>query len=356
MKRLLLLITLFFAAFVTPAALQAKQKVIYLSYHDENYKENIPERVFNGEYFTITVKALSTIQQHDRLNYTFKGGRGAKLQNSVPDRVDKDSYVLDTFYFLATSGTIVLPDITASIGEEHSTLKGEKIEGVSLNPDNKFAGILADSFDVTAVDAKKYDNKHNIITFEAEAKHCNIDAFKLNGANEQGFETVNNGVATSSMTYYAVIPKKFETLEFTYFDLLKERYMKVKIPIEVLDDSVSTQSDLKPTENKNYLIKSAIAGAVIIVALILLLVYRKWWIIVFVIVPGIYIAMQATPAEQVCVNADAPLYLLPIENATVFDRLPAQGTFEVKHSVEGYKQITHNSKIGWVSEDDICSD
>ncbi len=338
-----------------PSVLQAKQQVIYLSYHDDNYKENIPERVFNGQYFSITLKTLSTIRQHNKLTYGFKGARGATLQSESPQRVDKGTYVLDTFYFLATSSTIVLPDITASIGDEKTTLKGEKIEGVTLNPDQKFAGILADSFKVTTIDAKKYDNKYNILTFDAEATHCNIKAFKLNGVKEQGFESTKTGIDRASMTYYAVIPKKFEKLEFTYFDLTKERYMKVAIPIDVIDDSVSTQSDLKPTENKNYMIKIAIAGVVIVIAIILLIVYRKWWIILFVIAPGIYIALQATPAENICVNADAPLYLLPIENATVFDKLPAQGNFEVKNSVKGYKQITHNEKIGWVSEDDICS-
>ena len=329
--------------------------MIYLSYHDDNFKDNIPERVFNGEYFSVTIKTLATTGNHKKLKYTFKGGRGVKLQNHYPSRKYKKSYVLDTFYFLATSSTIVLPNFTASIGSEKSTLKGEKIEGVTLNPDKKFAGILTDSFKVTAIDAKKYDKKHNIITFEADAQHCNIKAFKLHGANEQGFESVKTGVSKSSMTYYAVIPKKYDKLEFTYFDLKKERYMKVKIPVEVVDDSVSTQSDLKPTENKTYLIKIAIAAVVIVIAIILLIVYQKWWIILFVIAPGIYIALQATPAEHICVSANAPLYLLPIENATVFDVLTAQGDFEVKNSVKGYKQITHNKKIGWVSEDNICS-
>jgi len=356
LKRLLLVLTLLLAAFITPASLQAKQKVIYLSYHDDNFKDNIPERVFNGEYFSITIKTLATTGNHKNLKYTFKGGRGAKLQNHYPARQFKNSYVLDTFYFLATSSNIVLPNFRAALGPESTTLKGEKIEGVTLNPDKKFSGILADSFKVTRVDAKKYDNKHNIVTFEAEAKHCNIKAFKLSNANEQGFESAKTGVTKSSMTYYAVIAKKYEKLEFTYFDLKKERYMKVKIPIEVIDDSVSTQSDLKPTESKNYLIKIAAAGIVIVIALILLIVYRKWWIALFIIAPGVYIALQATPAENICVNTNAPIYLLPIENATVFDVLSSQGTFEVKHSVKGYKQITHNKKIGWVSEDDICSD
>ena len=354
MKRLLLVLALLLAAFTVPASLQAKQKVIYLSYHDDTYKENIPERVFNGAYFSITLKSLVTTGEHKKLKYTFKGGRGAKLQNHYPSRKHEGTYVLDTFYFLATSSNIVLPNFRASVGSENTTLKGEKIEGVSLNPDKKFAGILADSFKVTSVDAKKYDNKHNILTFDAKAAHCNIKAFKLNGANEQGFESVKTGIEKSSMTYYAVIPKKFEKLEFTYFDLKKERYMKVKIPIEVVDDSVSTQSDLKPTENKNYIIKISAAGVVIIIALILLVVYRRWWIAIFIVAPGIYIALQATPAENICVSANAPIYLLPIENATVFDVLSEQGDFEVKHSVEGYKQITHNNKIGWISEDDIC--
>jgi len=350
-KRLLLVFSLLIAAFFTPAALQAKQKVIYLSY----VEDNIPERVFNGQYFSVTIKTLSTIGQHDRLKYSFKGGRGARIQNSSPYRQDQGNFVLDTFYFLATSSKIILPDITASIGTEKSTLGGVDIEGVSLNPDNKFAGILADSFKVTAVDAKKYDNKHNIVTFDAEAKHCNIKAFKLLAATEQGFESAKTGINQSSMTYYAVLPKKYEKLEFTYFDLLKERYQKVTLPIEVIDDSVSTQSDLKPAENKNYMIKVAIAIVIIIIALILLIVYRKWWLTIFIIIPGIYIAMQATPAENICVNAGAPVYLLPIENATVFEQVAAQGTFEVKHSVEGYKQIAYNNKIGWVNEDDICS-
>ena len=349
MKSLLLLFSLLFTVFLAPATLQAKQKVIYLSYSDD-----LPERVFNGEFFPVTIKTLSTIGQHHKLTYSFKGGRGARLQNKVPDREDKGTYVLDTFYFLATSSTIVLPDITAAIDTEKSILGGESIEGVSLNPDNKFANILADSFQITAVDAKKYDNKHNILTFDAKAEHCNINAFKLNGVEDQGFESVNGGIKTASMTYYAVLPKKHEKLEFTYFDLEKERYMKVRIPIEVIDDSVSTQSDLKPTENKNYIIKMAVAAGIIVIALVLLIVYRKWWFALFIIVPGAYIALQAAPAENICVNADASVYLLPMENATVFDIVSSQGNFEVKHSVEGYKQIAYNKKIGWISEDDIC--
>ena len=341
------------SAFVIPSSLQAEQKVIYLSYYGD---DAFPERVYNGEYFSVTYKTLSTIRQHSRIKYHFSGGRGSKLQNSKPYRKDKGSYVLDTFYFMATSSNIVLPSLTASIDKHQATLEGEKIEGVTPNPDKKFSGILADTFKVTTLDAKKYDNKHNILTFEAIAEHCNIKTFNLPLANEQGFERSKVGIDHSSMTYYAVIPKKYDKLEFTYFNLKKERYIKITMPIEVIDDSVSTQSDLKPQESKNYIIKIAMASAVILIALILLIVYRKWWIAIFVILPGVYIALQATPAQEVCVKANAPLYLLPIENATIFDVLSSQGLFEVKHSVKGYKQITHNKKIGWVSEDDICSD
>ena len=350
MKHLLFVFSLIFATLIVPSALQANQKVIYISYYDAG-----PERVFNGEYFSVKIKTLSTIRQHKKIKYSFKGGRGTRVQNYVPYRKDKGSYVIDTFYFMATSSKITLPNITASIGSNHSTLRGVSITGVTLNPDNKFSGILANDFKITTMDAKKYDNKHNIITFEAKAKHCNIKKFHLNVANEQGFERSNVGINSSSMTYYAVLPKKYDKLEFTYFDLKKERYVKIKIPIEVVDDSVSTQSDLKPTESKHHLIKIALAATVIVIAIILLLVYRKWWIAIFIIAPGVYIVLQATPAEMICVNTNAPLYLLPIENATVFDVLSTQGEFEVKHSVKDFIQITHNKKIGWVSEDDICA-
>ena len=339
-------------AFFMPSCIQAAQKVIYISYAD---KEEIPERVFNGSYFSVTVKTLSTIQQHEKLKYSFSKGHGVQLQNRKPNREKHSTYVLDTFYFLATSNKIILPTITASIGQHHASLKGVTIEGVTLNPDKQFSKLLADDFTVLDVHAKKYDNKSNIVTFEAKVKHGNIKPFHLDIAKEQGFEHSKSGIYRASMTYYAVIPKKYDTLTFTYFNLPKEHYIKIKIPIEIIDDSVSTQSDLKPTENKHYLIKIAIAAAIIVIGLILLLVYRKWWMLVIVIIPAIYIVFQTTPAEEICVNANAPLYLLPIENATVFDKLTTQGTFEVKHSVKGYKQITHNNKIGWISEDDICT-
>ena len=355
MRRLLLTLSLFLLAFASPSQLQAKQKVIYLSYFDKNYKENIPERVYNGQYFSVTLKTLSTLKQYDKLKYTFKGARGLNLQNHVPKRKKSGAYVLDTFTFLATSSKITLPNFTVSLGKESSTLKGENIVGVTLNPDKKFSSLLADDFKITAINAKKYDNKHNILTFEAEIKHGNIKVFKLNNANEQGFESVKNDIENASMTYYAVIAKKYDTLVFTYFNLSKERYMKVKIPVEVIDDSVSTQSDLKPTESKHHLIKIGIAAGVIVIALILLLVYRKWWLVLFVLVPGVYIGLQSAPAEEICVKTDAALYLLPIENATIFEKLTTQGQFEVKHSVKGFKQITHNQKIGWISEDDICT-
>ena len=355
MKRLLLVFILFVVALATPSLLCAKQKVLYLSYHDENFKENVPERVYNGQYFSITLKTLSTIKQYDKLKYSLRGAKGVRLQNHVPHRTKRGAYVLDTFDFLATSSHIRLPDFTATLGHEKSTLKGETIEGVTLNPDQKFSGLLADDLEITAINAKKYDNKHNILTFDADVKHSNIKAFKLNNANEQGFESAKQGIDKASMTYYAVIDKKYDTLVFTYFNLIKERYMKVKIPVDVIDDSVSTQSDLKPTENRHHLIKIGIAAAIILFALILLLVYRQWWLLLFILIPGLYIAYESTPSEEICVKADTPLYLLPINNATVFDVLPAQGIFEVKHSVKGYKQITYNKKIGWINEDNICS-
>ena len=352
MRHLLLALTLIILAFVAPSNAIAGQKVIYLSYADE---DNLPERLFNGEYFSVTYKTLSTIGQHKKLHYNFTHSKGVRLQNSSPYRKNKGNYVLDTFYFLTTSSNIKLPTVTASIGNNKTSLAGIKIDGVTLNPDKKFANILADDFKITAIDAKKYDKKHNIITFEAEAKHCNIKAFKLKNANEQGFESTKNGINHSSMTYYAVIAKKYGKLEFTYFNLERERYIKVKIPFEVMDDSVSTQSDLKPTESKHNIIKIGLAVAVIVILLILLLVYRKWWIALFIVFPAGFIALQSAPAEKICVSANAPIYLLPIENATVFDVLTSQEYFEVKHSVKDFKQIAHNKKIGWISEDDICA-
>jgi hypothetical protein len=333
------------------------QKVLYLSYAD------IPERVFKGEIFPVTVKTLSTIRTFDAITYAFKRGQGIKLLNSEPERRTEGPYFLDTFYFLATGQVIRTPDIHATLlvgsdvsGERKATLSGKRVESVVLNPDRNYAHILADSFRVDESKTNRYNDKYNILVFKATAEHCYLKSFSLNNVKKQGIESIEPAIDTSLMTYYAIIPRKLETLNFSFFNLKSRRFENVSIPIIVDDDTVSTQSDLRPIEHRHTLLKIAAASVIALIGFILLLVYRLWWYLPLLILPGIYIAYVAVPTEDVCVKEESPIYLLPMENGTVFKMTQTRQTYEVQGSTKKYTKIKlDDNKIGWVKNEDLCA-
>jgi hypothetical protein len=91
------------------------KKVLYLSY------DYIPKRVVTQEIFSITIKALSIINDTIDIKYTFKNFKGVKILNENPYREKKEKYFYDKFYFKALSKNIKLPDIKASVIDTKST-------------------------------------------------------------------------------------------------------------------------------------------------------------------------------------------------------------------------------------------
>ncbi len=332
------------------------QKVLYL-----NYAEH-PERVYKGQIFSVTYKTLSTVEHFEDILYSFKRGQGVKVLNTEPERKVTGHYFYDTFYFLSKSRTLTLPDVTASIKfsdfhDDHSvTLPGKKIEVVALNPTPGFSNLLAKNVEITNYKTTRYNKKYNIAVFSLRAQQCNIEAFSLKNAVEQGVESVVNDHNLSTLTYYAVIPKKLENLTFTYFELESEKFRTLLMPIIVEDDSVSTQSDLKPIERKHTQIKISVAAGIAVVGLVLLLLRRKLLYLLLVVIPGIYIAYAAIPIEYACIKEGTQIYLLPMERGTVFETTTQRQTLEVHGSVNNYVKVKLlNDQIGWINNEDLCT-
>lgn len=332
------------------------EKVLYLSY------EKVPERLFKGEIFPLTVKTLSTMEGFEEITYHFSNAQGVNLITEKPERSVVGKYFYDTFYFQATTQWIRTPDITASLAfsqfsSNHSTtLPGKKIDGVALNPDSDFSQVLAGQFSVTNYKTTRYDRLSNIAVFSVKAQRANLEQFALKGYEKQGFESLQASYGDSTMTYYVIIPKKLENLTFSYFNLNSSSFDRVLIPIIVENDEVSTQSDLKPKEHKHELIKMGVAGAVSLISLVLLYLRRKIAYVILVVIPLIYIALAAVPIRHACVKAESPIYLLPMENGTIFEMSATQYTLEVQGEIEGYTKVKLlNNKIGWVKNEDLCT-
>jgi hypothetical protein len=293
------------------------------------------------------------------IEYTLQNEEGIRIFSQTPHRSVKNDGVYDTFYFLVQASTIRLPDITGSVtstGGVSNTLTGLSLNASTLNPPSTYANVLADSFKLINYKTTAYNQESNIVVFTVKATRCNIATFALPNAIKQGFESKLPNLEESTMTYYAIIPNSEQTLDFTIFNLSKNRYESVSIPIVVDDDAVSTQSDLSPTDARHTELKVG-AAAILAVILIALFYWKRWrGYLIASIAPLFYVVYTLLPNSNVCIKNNAPIYLLPIKNGTIFETTVQEEHFESENTVgEFIKVRLGDNKVGWVHERDLCS-
>ncbi len=345
MKILLLITLLLFSTL--------NAKILYLS-HVET-----PQRVVKGEVFSITIKTISTVQDFRDIHYKFSNSQGLKLLNKLPDRVIQGKAYIERFYFLSTRAKAKIPDITASLEAdiefESETLIGNKLNIISLNPKKNFSNVIANSFELLDYKTTSFDATHNIIVFTAIAKNSHLSAIKFQNVFKQGIESVNKSFQEPKVTYFLVINKDLEKFSFSYFNLIKNKFLRITIPIIVDDDSVTTQTDLKPKDQSKVKLKMNIAGVFALIVLIFTIWRRKYIYIILVLIPLIYIGYLAIPAKDVCIKQGSNIYLLPVHNGTIFENTTTQYTLPKEGSVTDFIKVKlQNEKIGWVKNEDTC--
>lgn len=337
-------------------ALEKSQKVLYLNF------EKTPDRVIKGEIFPVTIKTLSTVPNFLDITYELKNHQGLKVLNEIPYREEDSKYFHDTFYFLTTSSRALLPNFTATLHDDkntlykETTLSGKELNVVTLNPKKNFANIVADSFELIEYKTSSYDDQYNIVVFVATATNCDISAFELKNVHKQGAESITESYFDSKIVYYVVISKEIENFTFTYFNLEKNKFLPLNIPIVVIDDSVTTQTDLKPTDQSRERLKMTVAGVVALIAFIFILWRRKYIYLIFTIIPLAYIVYLGIPSKEVCIKVGSNIYLLPVNNGTIFERTNTVYHLQKEGSVKAFVKVKlKNEKIGWVKNEDICA-
>ena len=192
--------------------------------------------------------------------------------------------------------------------------------------------------------------------FAAKAKQCNIASFKLQNVYKQGRESITRSYRNSKITYYAIIDKKIQNFSFSYFNTIDNKFKTVNIPIIVNNDSVTTQTDLKPKDQSRELLKMAIASGVAILILILVLWTKKYIYMILFVLCIVYIGYIGLPSNKVCIKKGSNITLLPVNNSTIFEVTPRIYTLQKEGHIKNFIKVKFkNSKIGWVKNEDICS-
>lgn len=344
---------LFVLFFLLLSSLYAN-KVIYLSY------DKVPQRVIKGEIFPITLKSLSTVKEFDNIKYEFSNFYGLKILTETPQREKRGKYFYDTFQLISTKSRAKLPDVTASLEDsdeyDSTVISGEKLNIITLNPKKNFSNIIANDLELLEYKTTSFDKEHNIIVFVVTAINSDINAMNFQNVYKQGIESIHDSYETAKITYFIVIDKRLENFTFSYFNLLTNRYKSLTMPIIVDEDSVTTQSDLKPKDQSRQRLKMGIVAILTLLSFIFIVFRKRYIYLTLLIFPVVYIIYLAIPDQEICIKEGTQIRLLPVDNGTIFETTSSKQTLLKEGKSQNFVKVKlKNERIGWVKNEDICS-
>ncbi len=328
----------------------SQERLIYLTI------EEIPKKIYVGEIFPVTIKIVS-LRKHIPFIVDLEGGRNIEaLDPKALVRPQAISHL--TFYFKALGTTVELPAFVVRYEDSERGYRTESIRlsAIRLNPPAHFSGLLARNVKLENYQASAYEKDANILALQLSISYGNLEDFHLAGAIKQGIDSRMGDLNATTLLYYAVYPASRETVEFSYFNLTKNRYEKFQIPIIVKRTGVSTETDLDPQASE--FTKFKIAATAVLIALWLVLWWRRggWLYPLLIFAAGAYLVTYLIPLKTICLKQGATVYLLPTPQSTPFLRLPSKTDVKEMDDRDGYTKVQFsNNRIGWVKNEDLCA-
>ena len=227
----------------------------------------------------------------------------------------------------------------------NKTININKIINIKNLPKiNNFSGILATNFQIINPISSKYDTNKTILSFTIKCKNCNLNDFNL--SNEENLKIISNNEAT----FYIILPRNQKKLIFYYFNTLKNKFEKEEIPIILKEDTISTQTDINPNENKFFTPLNISILILIALSLIIFLIYQKVWILILPIMLSILLLIQFLPKGEILLKKGTKVQILPTKNSTIFYIIPKNTKAKILNKRGNYIKVKIDNKIGWVNE------
>jgi len=329
-------------------------KIIYWSY------DHVPKRIINGQIYPVSIKYIITNPKFTSLRYTLNQTHTIL----TPIRSHPGIYHIDTLYLYDFNNSQYTPLITATAVNSDTNssypvtaqLQPKQLNVITLNPPKNFSGIIANNLKITDYKTTTYDNQSNILLFFAKALHSNLKTIHFKNIAKQGLESLDENISgESTAIYYLIIDKNLENFNFTYFNLDNQNYQKISIPINVVSDTVSTQTNLSPVTDQHTIIKLAVTTAILFILIIIIIFRRKLFYILLALIVGAYIVYLLLPPDTVCIKGGSKIQILPIAQGIIFEQTKTDRKFKVLDKRNKYIRIELNkNKVGWVKNEDIC--
>ena len=313
----------------------------------------IPKKVYENQLFPVTI--IDTREEKTVPRYQFEINSDVKPLSTKPLVIRNGNDNFYTFYYKAKKNEITLPRIYINDNGKTTILDQYTIPVVKLPPRKDFCGVLAADMKIRNSQVSHYDEDHYLVTLSIQAYEANLEDMHLNHVIESGIEDLKRNGAKAEAEFYVVVPTTQKALKFSYFNTIKQQFISFTTPIELLDSSVVTQTDLNPKEDSFDKLKKYTFMALVGFFFLMFLIYRDFFYLVLGTVSLITLLTFYTPKERICIKQGAPLYILPTETSSISTKIANEYTTFLLGERKEFKKIEYkNGIIGWVKDEDLC--
>jgi len=311
----------------------------------------VPKRVYKNQVFPVSFLSRTNIS--GKILFKFAGDKSPVLKNPVI--INDGAKIFYTFYFKTDEQLFQIPSVTVNINGKDNLLDGIEIPVKELPKKSNFCGVIASGLKIKSYQASVYDEKTNLVAISIEAHDANLEDIYVPVALKDGIENIKRTGSRIEGNYYIVLPAKQNSLTFSYFDTIKDKFIEKHIPISIDDGSVAAQTDLNPKDDSFEALKKYVLLGMIIIFLLLFLWKRDFFYLMVGVIASIILLTFYTPLSKICIKAGSPLYIIPTYNSTISVYTDQKFTTTELYKRGEYHKITYkNGIIGWIKDEDIC--
>ena len=301
--------------------------------------ENLNSYYYNNQIVHFKLKILTGVNGNlslkDDINrsYSIQDMNGTYISNIVFQLKDRfPTFIID----LNNSGVL----------EELNITPKSKVK--ILHSPKNFCGVLGSKLTITDMMLTNYDKHYNILYFNLSSDG-NIKDFKLNFTDEKLFQNIENN--SSIYGYSALVPLNQTDFNIKYFDLKSERYKTISFSLSLKNDTVSTQTDIRPMAKSNILIIDSVLAVIMILWAVLFYYRRKKIYIILILLVVLSLVFLNLPKKEIYLQEGTKIHILPFEKSTIFLVLEIGEKVKILDIQNGYKKIELHKHIGWVKDE-----
>ena len=217
-----------------------------------------------------------------------------------------------------------------------------------LPPPKNYSNIVTNNLKVINPISTKYDKNYILLNFNIKCNDCLLKNFNI-----LHYKQTLKLIKPNEASYNIILPINTKNFTFYYFNPDNSTFNKITIPIILKQQTISTQTNINPEENKFFTPINILILILIAFSLLIFLVYQKIFLLIFPVLFSLLIVIQFIPKGNIVLKKNTKIQILPTPQSTIIYITKHQTQAEVLNKKDGYIKVKIKNKIGWVKNEEI---